>query len=69
MNQTAILWSCAFVASDRLRPEQKHAVEFVLASRDHAVALRTARNALVQLADESLAILPKDLFNHWRAAV
>jgi ATP-dependent exoDNAse (exonuclease V) alpha subunit len=32
----------AFVASDRLRPEQKHAVEFVLASRDRAVNIRGA---------------------------
>ena len=31
-----------FVASDRLRPEQKHAVEFVLGSRDLAVNLRGA---------------------------
>ncbi len=31
-----------FIASDRLRPEQKHAVEFVLASRDQAVNLRGA---------------------------
>jgi conjugative relaxase-like TrwC/TraI family protein len=31
-----------FVASDRLRPEQKHVVEFVLASRDHAVNIRGA---------------------------
>lgn len=31
-----------FVASDRLRPEQKHAVEFVLASHDLAVNLRGA---------------------------
>lgn len=32
----------AFIASDRLRPEQKHAVEFVLASRDRAVSLSGA---------------------------
>jgi len=32
----------AFVVSDRLRPEQKHAVEFVLASRDRAVYIRGA---------------------------
>ena len=31
-----------FVASDRLRPEQKRAVEFVLASRDRAVNIRGA---------------------------
>jgi conjugative relaxase-like TrwC/TraI family protein len=31
-----------FVASDRLRPEQKHAVEFVLSSRDRAVNIRGA---------------------------
>jgi conjugative relaxase-like TrwC/TraI family protein len=31
-----------FVASDRLRPEQKHAVEFVLASRDRTVNIRGA---------------------------
>jgi conjugative relaxase-like TrwC/TraI family protein len=31
-----------FVASDRLRPEQKHAVEFVLGSRDRAVNIRGA---------------------------
>ncbi len=31
-----------FIASDRLRPEQKHAVEFVLASRDQAVNIRGA---------------------------
>ena len=34
--------SNGFVASDRLRPEQKCAVEFVLASRDHAVNIRGA---------------------------
>ncbi len=32
----------AFLASDRLRPEQKHAVEFVLDSLDRAVNLRGA---------------------------
>jgi conjugative relaxase-like TrwC/TraI family protein len=32
----------AFAASDRLRPEQKHAVEFVLASRDRTVNIRGA---------------------------
>ena len=31
-----------FVASDRLRPEQKHAVEFVLRSRDRAVSFSGA---------------------------
>ena len=31
-----------FIASDRLRPEQKHAVEFVLSSRDRAVNIRGA---------------------------
>jgi conjugative relaxase-like TrwC/TraI family protein len=31
-----------FTASDRLRPEQKHAVEFILHSRDRAVNLRGA---------------------------
>lgn len=31
-----------FVASDRLRPEQKRAIEFVLACRDHAVNIRGA---------------------------
>ena len=31
-----------FIASDRLRPEQKHAIEFVLASRDRAINIRGA---------------------------
>lgn len=31
-----------FIVSDRLRPEQKHAVEFVLHSRDQAINLRGA---------------------------
>ena len=31
-----------FVVSDRLRPEQKHAVDFVLQSRDRAVSIRGA---------------------------
>src|SRR5262249_17919940 len=31
-----------FIVSDRLRPEQKHAVEFVLASRDRAINIRGA---------------------------
>lgn len=31
-----------FIASDRLRPEQKHAVEFVLGSHDRAVNIRGA---------------------------
>ena len=34
-----------FVASDRLRPEQKKAVEFVLNSRDRAVGIRGAAGA------------------------
>jgi conjugative relaxase-like TrwC/TraI family protein len=34
--------SCRFIASDRLRPEQKEALEFVLASRDAAVNIRGA---------------------------
>ena len=32
----------AFIGSDRLRPEQKHAVEFALATRDRAVNIRGA---------------------------
>src|SRR6202043_961688 len=31
-----------FVVSDRLRPEQKHAVEFVFQSRDRAVSISGA---------------------------
>jgi conjugative relaxase-like TrwC/TraI family protein len=31
-----------FIASDRLRPEQKHAIEFVLSCRDRAVNIRGA---------------------------
>jgi conjugative relaxase-like TrwC/TraI family protein len=42
MGGRALYGKDSFVASDRLRPEQKHAVEFVLASRDRAVNLRGA---------------------------
>jgi conjugative relaxase-like TrwC/TraI family protein len=34
--------SAEFITSDRLRPEQKHAVEFVLSCRDRAVNIRGA---------------------------
>lgn len=34
-----------FIASDRVRPEQKHAPEFVLASCDRAVIIRGAAGA------------------------
>ena len=47
-----------FIASDRLRPEQKHAVEFVLASRDHAVNIRgaagTGKTATLQELNRAL---------------
>jgi conjugative relaxase-like TrwC/TraI family protein len=42
LGQLGPLSAQQFVASDRLRPEQKHAVEFVLRSRDRAVNLRGA---------------------------
>ncbi|HLH01113.1 MAG TPA: MobF family relaxase [Bryobacteraceae bacterium] len=59
-----------FVASDRLRPEQKHAVEFVLSSRDRAVNIRGAagtgktatlqelNRGLVEAKREVLAVAP-----------
>jgi len=59
-----------FVASDRLRPEQKRAVEVILGSRDQAVNLRGAagtgktatltelRRGLVEAGREVLAIAP-----------
>jgi conjugative relaxase-like TrwC/TraI family protein len=59
-----------FVASDRLRPEQKRAVEFVLASRDRAVNIRGAagtgktaalqelRRGLNESGREVLAVAP-----------
>ena len=59
-----------FVASDRLNPEQKHVVEFVLKSRDRAVnisgaagtgktaTLRELRRGLVEAGREVLAIAP-----------
>ena len=49
----------AFVASDRLRPEQQHAVHQVLASRDWAVSLRgaagTGKTATLQELHRGLA--------------
>jgi ATP-dependent exoDNAse (exonuclease V) alpha subunit len=59
-----------FVASDRLRPEQKHAVEFVLSSRDRVVNIRGAagtgktatlhelNRGLTEAGREVLAIAP-----------
>jgi conjugative relaxase-like TrwC/TraI family protein len=59
-----------FVASDRLRPEQKHAVEFVLSCRDRAVNIRGAagtgktatlhelHRGLAEAGREVLAIAP-----------
>jgi conjugative relaxase-like TrwC/TraI family protein len=56
----------SFVASDNLRPEQKHAVEFVLQSRDRAVSISgaagtgktaTLREVLRGLKDASRAVL------------
>jgi conjugative relaxase-like TrwC/TraI family protein len=48
-----------FVASDRLRPEQKHSVEFVLNSRDRAVNIRgaagTGKTATLQELRRGLA--------------
>jgi conjugative relaxase-like TrwC/TraI family protein len=48
-----------FIASDRLRPEQKHAIEFVLDSRDLAVNLRgaagTGKTATFQELKRALA--------------
>ena len=60
----------AFVVSDRLRPEQKHAVEFVLRSRDRAVSISGAagtgktatlqelRRGLMEAGREVLAVAP-----------
>jgi conjugative relaxase-like TrwC/TraI family protein len=60
----------SFALSDRLGPEQKHAVEFVLQSRDRAVSisgaagtgktatLKELRRALVDAGSEVLAIAP-----------
>jgi len=59
-----------FVASDRLRPEQKHAVKFILGSRDQAVNMRGAagtgktatlkelRRGLAEAGREVLALAP-----------
>ena len=59
-----------FIASDRLRPEQKKAVEFVLSSRDRAVAisgaagtgktatLRELRRGLMESGREVVALAP-----------
>ena len=59
-----------FVASDRLRPEQKRAVELILSSRDQAVNMRGAagtgktatlkelRRGLAEAGREVLAIAP-----------
>jgi ATP-dependent exoDNAse (exonuclease V) alpha subunit len=59
-----------FIASDRLRPEQKRAVEFVLASRDRAVNIRGAAGAgktatlaelnrgLAEAGQKALAVAP-----------
>lgn len=59
-----------FIASDRLRPEQKRAIEFVLTSRDLAVNIRGAagtgktatlqelRSALTEGGREVLAVAP-----------
>jgi ATP-dependent exoDNAse (exonuclease V) alpha subunit len=48
-----------FVASDRLRPEQKHSVEFVLNSRDRAINIRgaagTGKTATLQELRRGLA--------------
>jgi ATP-dependent exoDNAse (exonuclease V) alpha subunit len=59
-----------FIASDRLRPEQKRIVEFVLDSRDHVVAISGAagtgktatlqelRRGLLEARREVLAVAP-----------
>jgi ATP-dependent exoDNAse (exonuclease V) alpha subunit len=59
-----------FIASDRLRPEQKRVVEFVLDSRDHVVAvsgaagtgktatLQELRRGLLEARREVLAVAP-----------
>jgi ATP-dependent exoDNAse (exonuclease V) alpha subunit len=59
-----------FVASDRLRPDQKHSIEFVLNSRDRAVNLRGAagtgktatlqelRRGLDEAGRKALAVAP-----------
>jgi ATP-dependent exoDNAse (exonuclease V) alpha subunit len=59
-----------FLVSDRLSPEQRHAVEFVLDSRDRAVnisgaagtgktaALRELRHGLIESGREVLAVAP-----------
>jgi conjugative relaxase-like TrwC/TraI family protein len=55
----------AFVASDRLRPEQQHAVHQVLASRDGAVSLRgaagTGKTATLQEFHRGLAENGRDV--------
>ena len=55
----------AFVASDRLRPEQQHAVHQVLASRDWAVSLRgaagTGKTATLQELHRGLAEAGRDI--------
>ena len=60
----------SFVVSDRLRPEQKHAVEFVFHSRDRAVSisgaagtgktatLRELRRGLMESGRDVLAVAP-----------
>ena len=60
----------AFVVSDRLRPEQQHAVEFVLLSRDLAVSISGAagtgktatlqelRRGLMEAGRDVLAVAP-----------
>jgi ATP-dependent exoDNAse (exonuclease V) alpha subunit len=55
----------AFLASDRLRPEQQHAVHQVLASRDRAVSLRgaagTGKTATLQELHRGLAESGRDV--------
>ena len=60
----------SFVVSDRLRPEQKHAVEFVFQSRDRAVSISGAagtgktatlqelRRGLMEAGRDVLAVAP-----------
>jgi conjugative relaxase-like TrwC/TraI family protein len=55
-----------FLASDRLRPEQKQAVEFVLASRDRAVNIRgaagTGKTATLQELNRGLTEAGREVF-------
>jgi conjugative relaxase-like TrwC/TraI family protein len=57
--------SCRFSISDRLRPEQKHAVEFVLRCRDRTVNIRgaagTGKTATLQELNRGLTEARRDV--------